>query len=123
MQAAPYTRSRGTPARLPTIVSLAAMVIAALYGLMSISYPVSLALMKLPLSTQLIIRTVSEKFVLGDPQVTATAIANYTHAFASISLHTALGGLSLLLCAVQFVPAIRRRYPACPAPQMGESVA
>ena len=112
MQQAQVNRARGQPARLTTVVSLLALLIAAVYGLMSMSYPVSLVLMKIPLSAQLVIHAVSEQFVLGDAQAIKQSIANYTRAFASISLHTALGGLSLLLCTVQFVPAIRRRSPA-----------
>jgi hypothetical protein len=106
------TRSRGQPARITTIVSLMLLLVAAIYGLMSISYPVSLMQGKLSLSTQLIINAVSEPFVLGDAPTTAKAIANYTRAFFGISLHSALGGLALLLCTVQFVPAIRRAAPA-----------
>lgn len=96
-------------ARITTIVSLSGLLIAALYGLMSMSYPASLVLMKLPLSAQLVIHTVSEKFVLGDTKAIAQSTINYTRAFFGISLHTALGGLALLMCTVQFVPAIRRR--------------
>jgi hypothetical protein len=102
-------RTSRTSTRIPTIVSLTGLLIAALYALMSMSYPISLMLMKLPLSAQMVIHTVSGKFVLGDTKAIAQSTINYTRAFFGISLHTALGGLALLMCTVQFVPAIRRR--------------
>jgi hypothetical protein len=103
------TMRNARPASIITAISLGGLLIAALYALMSMSYPLSLVLMKLPLSTQMVMHAVSDQFVLGDTKAIAQSTLNYTRAFFGISLHTALGGLALLMCTVQFVPAIRRR--------------
>lgn len=104
---------RQTPrsGRAVTALSLLALLIAALYGLMSMSHVWSLVHQQLTLSNQLLIKLASRDFVLGDLNVGLVALRNYSRAFAGISLHTFLAGMGLTLCTLQFIPSLRRRWP------------
>ena len=105
-------RSQQRPHRAVVVISLLGLLTAALYGLISLNYPWSILRQELSLSNQLLVALVSRDFVLGDTSIGLAALRNYTRAFAGISMHTVLGGLSLCLCALQFIPALRRRAPA-----------
>jgi len=105
-------RSQQRPHRAVVVISLLGLLTAALYGLISLNYPWHILRQELSLSNQLLVALVSRDFVLGDTSIGLAALRNYTRAFAGISMHTVLGGLSLCLCALQFIPALRRRAPA-----------
>lgn len=100
-----------TPPRTTRILALLAMLTATLYGLLIIGYPVSLIQGEWPLSSLLIAKLTSVQFITVDDQTLRQVTLNYTRGFGSISAHTMLGGLALTACALQFFPALRRRWP------------
>lgn len=105
-------RSTARSRRAACVVSFLALLIAALYGFVNLGYPLSLAKRELPVTARWLIELVSSDFVLGDETIVQLVVQNFTRAFASISMHTAAGGLALILCANQFIPVWRRRAPA-----------
>lgn len=100
-----------TPPRSTRLLALLALCTAALFGLIVIGYPVSLAMGRWPLSSQLLLKLTSPSFITVDEHTMKQVMLNYTRGFAGIGLHTMLGGLALTACAWQFFPALRRRWP------------
>ena len=80
------------------------------YGLMNTSYPWTLLTGQVSWSTRALMALVSPDFMSGSAHVPEW-LANYTRATGSIGLHAALGGLALSLCAAQFIPGMRQRWP------------
>lgn len=99
------------PPRSARVMALLALLVAALFGLASLVYPISMLQGQWPLVSQLMAALVSRDFVMGDPQTMQQVIHNYTRGFLGISAHTALGGLALSACTLQFIPTLRRRHP------------
>lgn len=99
------------PSRSARVLALLALLLAALFGLASLAYPVSMLQGQWPLVSQLMAWLVSPEFVMGEPQTMQQVIHNYTRGFLGISTHTVLGGLALSACTLQFFPALRRRHP------------
>ncbi len=97
-----------TPARL---LAMLALLVAALFGLASLVYPINMLQGQWPLVSQLMAALVSRDFVMGDPQTMQQVMHNYTRGFLGISAHTMLGGLALSACTLQFIPSLRRRHP------------
>lgn len=100
-----------TPPRSVRALALLALLVAALFGLASLAYPINMLQGQWPLVSQLMAALVSRDFVMGDPQTMQQVIHNYTRGFLGISAHTALGGLALSACTLQFIPGLRRRRP------------
>jgi uncharacterized membrane protein YozB (DUF420 family) len=99
------------PGRAARAISLFALLIVALYALINLSYPWRLTHQDPSLINLILARLVSHDFVFGDASIVAQATRNYERAFAGISTHTLLGALGLMLCTLQFIPALRRRAP------------
>lgn len=97
-----------TPVRLLALLTL---LVAALFGLASLVYPINMLQGQWPLVSRLMAALVSRDFVMGDPQTMQQVIHNYTRGVLGISAHTALGGLALSACTLQFIPSLRRRHP------------
>lgn len=97
-----------TPVRLLALLTL---LVAALFGLASLVYPINMLQGQWPLVSRLMAELVSRDFVMGDPQTMQQVIHNYTRGVLGISAHTALGGLALSACTLQFIPSLRRRHP------------
>jgi hypothetical protein len=100
--------------RLRTTASTAGLILllgAALFGLASLTAPVSMMLGQIPLSAQLMALATSMDYVMGDAATMAQVTHNYTQAFGAIAPHMALGGLAMFLCSLQFIPVLRRRWP------------
>lgn len=97
-----------TPVRL---LAMLALIVAALFGLASLAYPLNMLQGQWPLVSRLMAALVSPEFVMGNAQAMQQAIHNYTRGFLGISAHTALGGLALSACTLQFIPSLRRRHP------------
>lgn len=97
----------------PGSALLAAMIllIAAVFGLISTSYPISLIRQELPIATRWIMQAVSNDFLMGNAEAVRQITLNYTRGFAGIGVHTLFGGLALTLCTLQFIPALRRFSP------------
>ncbi|TAK97343.1 MAG: DUF2306 domain-containing protein [Aquabacterium sp.] len=108
--------TRHTPRRAgprPSSALLAGLILltAAIYGLISSSYPISLIRQEVPISTRWIMQAVSSDFLMGDAAAVRQIILNYTRGFAGIGAHTLFGGLALTLCALQFITPLRRFSP------------
>ncbi len=88
----------------------AALAITIAYGLMNTSYPWTLITGQVAWSNQMLAILVSPDFVSGSPD-TPQWLANYSRALGSIAVHAGMGGLALSLCALQFVPGLRQRWP------------
>lgn len=101
------TRPRPASVMLATLILL----IATVYGLTAISYPISLIRQEVPISTRWIMQAVSSDFLMGDAAAVRQVVINYTRGFAGIGAHTLFGGLALTLCALQFIAPLRRFSP------------
>lgn len=101
------TRPRPASAMLAGLILL----IAAVYGLISTSYPISLIRQEVPISTRWIMQAVSTEFLMGDAAAVHQIIVNYTRGFAGIGAHTLFAGLALTLCVLQFITPLRRFSP------------
>lgn len=102
---------RTAPPTLARLLAMLALLVAALFGLASMVYPINMLQGQWPLVSQLMASLLSRDFVIGDPQTMQQVMHNYTRGFLGISAHTALGGLALSACTLQFIPSLRRRHP------------
>ncbi|MBI5926253.1 MAG: DUF2306 domain-containing protein [Aquabacterium sp.] len=102
---------RTPPSGTARTLAALTLLLAAVFGLMSLSYPISMLLGQWSLVSQMTAALVSPDFVMGDPKTLQQVIHNYTRGFLGISAHTTLGGLALSACTLQFLPGLRRRYP------------
>lgn len=106
-----YAPRRDKPRLASTSLAALILLVAAIFGVISASYPISLIQQKLPLATRWIMQAVSADFIMGDAQAVRQITLNYTRGFAGIGVHTLFGGLALTLCTLQFIPALRRFSP------------
>ena len=112
MSTTPYAASRRHKPHLAN-ASLAGLLllIAVIFGVISASYPISLMRQELPIATRWIMQAVSTDFIMGNCEAVRQITLNYTRGFAGIGVHTLFGGLALTLCALQFIPTLRRYSP------------
>ncbi|HEX5356121.1 MAG TPA: DUF2306 domain-containing protein [Aquabacterium sp.] len=107
----PQAPRRSRPQPAIALLATLILLIATVYGLTAISYPISLIRQEVPISTRWIMQAVSSEFLLGDAAAMRQIVINYTRGFAGIGAHTLFGGLALTLCALQFVAPLRRFSP------------
>ena len=83
----------------------------AFFGILSIEHAFALAAGRPDWASRLLAFLTSESFVYGPGSALAGFELPYRSAVSRIDSHMALGGLALGLGALQFVHALRRRYP------------
>ncbi|MBV8123725.1 MAG: DUF2306 domain-containing protein [Paucibacter sp.] len=92
-----------------TVVGLCAVVVVA-FGLLAVEHGFALAAGRRDLFSQLLAWLVSDAFVFGPDSLLRSVQPYYDAAYVRIGLHMALGGTAVSLGALQFVPALRRRW-------------
>lgn len=100
-----------TPSRTVRVFALLMLATAGLFGLLVISYPISMARGQWPLSSLLMAKLTSVDFFMVNEQTVRKVTLNYTRGFGGISMHTMLGGFGLATCTLQLFPELRRRWP------------
>jgi hypothetical protein len=99
------------PGKATRVTSAAVLLLAALFGLVSLNHIWSMLHHELSWSNRLLMWAISPDFLLGDAALIEQATRNYTRGFVGIGTHTLLAGIALMLCSAQFVPSLRRRSP------------
>jgi len=102
--------SRQASGRKIGVIGGLLIVAAAVFGLLAIEQATALLAGRLDLKTRWLAWATSQSFMFGEGSLRYVQ-SWYERAPVRMALHMSLGGLAVILGALQFVPSLRRRHP------------